>query len=78
GNQFAWSLKGYSDREFAKVDYNKKAELTMVLKKLQKKGYAVAEVGDSVNYSVPGSKTRRGRGGKGVVQTLDTDCNQAD
>ncbi|SCA96876.1 Uncharacterized protein BWINRA5_00193 [Bacillus mycoides] len=26
GNQFAWSLKGYSDREFAKVDYNKKAE----------------------------------------------------
>ncbi|OSX98346.1 Chitinase [Bacillus mycoides] len=32
GNQFAWSLKGYSDREFAKVDYNKKAELTMALK----------------------------------------------
>ncbi|WP_033734708.1 putative mucin/carbohydrate-binding domain-containing protein, partial [Bacillus mycoides] len=26
GNQFSWSLKGYSDREFAKVDYNKKAE----------------------------------------------------
>ncbi|MGY1465252.1 DUF3472 domain-containing protein (plasmid) [Bacillus toyonensis] len=26
GNQFAWSLKGYSDREIAKVDYNKTAE----------------------------------------------------
>ncbi|HFJ9441337.1 MULTISPECIES: putative mucin/carbohydrate-binding domain-containing protein [Bacillus] len=26
GNQFAWSLKGYSDREIAKVDYNKAAE----------------------------------------------------
>ena len=26
GNQFTWSLKGYSDREIAKVDYNKTAE----------------------------------------------------
>ncbi|PRT22677.1 putative mucin/carbohydrate-binding domain-containing protein, partial [Bacillus thuringiensis] len=26
GNQFTWSLKGYSDREIAKVDYNKAAE----------------------------------------------------
>ncbi|MBH0345733.1 chitin-binding protein [Bacillus thuringiensis serovar muju] len=26
GKQFAWSLKGYSDREIAKVDYNKAAE----------------------------------------------------
>ncbi|TKI89784.1 chitin-binding protein, partial [Bacillus cereus] len=26
GNQFAWSLKGYSDREIVKVDYNKTAE----------------------------------------------------
>ncbi|MFK4380016.1 hypothetical protein ABH948_005465 [Bacillus sp. RC218] len=48
------------------------------IKEATKKGYAVAEVGDSVNYSVPGSKTRRGRGGKGVAQTLDTSCNQAD
>ncbi|PGL44042.1 hypothetical protein CN914_30565, partial [Bacillus thuringiensis] len=26
GNKFAWSLKGYSDREFAKVDYDKTVE----------------------------------------------------
>ncbi|NRS82741.1 hypothetical protein HP573_28990, partial [Bacillus cereus] len=26
GNQFTWSLKGYSDREIAKVDYNKTTE----------------------------------------------------
>ncbi|MEH7670953.1 putative mucin/carbohydrate-binding domain-containing protein [Bacillus sp. JJ689] len=26
GNQFAWSLKGYSDREIAKVNYDKTAE----------------------------------------------------
>ena len=41
------------------------------------KGYEVAEEGDSINYSVPTSKTRRGRVGKGMAQTLDTACNQA-
>lgn len=40
-------------------------------------GYAVAEVGDSINFSVPNSKTRRGRVGHGVAQTLDTASNQA-
>ena len=39
------------------------------------KGYAEAYEGDSINLSVPGSKTRRGR--VGVAQTLDTSCNQA-
>lgn len=42
-----------------------------------KKGYEVANEGDSINYSVPNSKTRRGRVGKGVAQTLDTASNQA-
>jgi len=42
-----------------------------------KKGYEEAEDGDSINFSVPNSKTRRGRVGKGVAQTLDTACNQA-
>jgi DNA (cytosine-5)-methyltransferase 1 len=41
------------------------------------KGYEEASIGDSINYSVPTSKTRRGRVGKGVAQTLDTQCNQA-
>ena len=41
-----------------------------------KKGYAVAEEGDSINLSVPDSKTRRGRIGKGVAQTLDTGMQQ--
>jgi len=40
-------------------------------------GYEEATVGDSINLSVPTSKTRRGRVGKGVAQTLDTHCNQA-
>src|SRR5699024_11246985 len=33
-----------------------------------KKGYDVARPGDSVNYSLPNSKTRRGRVGKGVAK----------
>jgi DNA (cytosine-5)-methyltransferase 1 len=42
-----------------------------------KKGYEIATEGDSINLSVPTSKTRRGRVGKGQAQTLDTHCNQA-
>jgi len=42
-----------------------------------KQGYEEARLGDSINLSVPNSKTRRGRVGKGVAQTLDTQCNQA-
>lgn len=41
------------------------------------KGYEEATDGDSINFSVPNSQTRRGRVGKGVAQTLDTACNQA-
>ena len=41
------------------------------------KGYEEATIGDSINFSVPNSETRRGRVGKGVAQTLDTGCNQA-
>lgn len=42
-----------------------------------KKGYDIAkEKEDSINLSIPTSKTRRGRIGKGLSQTLDTSCNQ--
>lgn len=41
------------------------------------KGYEIATKGDSINYTFPNSKTRKGRVGKGVAQTLDTTCNQA-
>jgi DNA (cytosine-5)-methyltransferase 1 len=40
------------------------------------KGYEEAREGDSINFSVPSSKTRRGRVGKNISQTLDTKCNQ--
>jgi len=41
-----------------------------------KKGYAIAHEGDSINLSVPNSKTRRGRVGKNIAQTLDTGMQQ--
>lgn len=47
------------------------------VKSATKKGYEEAKEGDSINFSVPNSETRRGRVGKGVAQTLDTQCNQA-
>ena len=40
------------------------------------KGYEEATEGDSINLSQPGSKTRRGRVGKGKANTLDTSCSQ--
>lgn len=47
------------------------------VKSATSKGYEEATEGDSINFSVPNSKTRRGRVGKQVAQTLDTACNQA-
>ena len=41
------------------------------------KGFELAQSGDSINFSVPAYKTRRGRVGKGIANTLDTACNQA-
>jgi DNA (cytosine-5)-methyltransferase 1 len=48
----------------------------ITVKEATKQGYAVAEEGDSINLAFPDSKTRRGRVGKGVAQTLDKSCNQ--
>lgn len=42
----------------------------VVVREATKQGYAIAEQGDSVNYTYPTSKTRRGRVGKQVAQTL--------
>ena len=39
-------------------------------------GFEIATEGDSINFSQMNSKTRRGRVGDQVAQTLDTACNQ--
>jgi len=47
------------------------------VKEATKLGYKVAEEGDSINIEHPNSKTRRGRVGKQVAQTLTTSPQQA-
>ena len=42
----------------------------IAIREATKQGYAIAEQGDSVNVTYPDSKTRRGRVGKQVAQTL--------
>jgi len=46
------------------------------IREATKKGYALAEEGDTINLSQPKSNTRRGRVGKQVAQTLDTKMQQ--
>lgn len=55
---------------------NKGDGLKIAVKEATKKGYSIAEEGDSINLDIPNSKTRRGRVGKEVAQTLTCSCNQ--
>ena len=51
-------------------------EPVICVKEATKKGYAEVFEGDSINLEQPNSKTRRGRVGKKVAQSLTTSCNQ--
>lgn len=42
-----------------------------------KKGYLIAEEGDSINIARAKCNTRRGRVAKGIINTLDTECSYA-
>ncbi|RDV27761.1 DNA (cytosine-5-)-methyltransferase [Lysinibacillus capsici] len=49
----------------------------IVIREATNKGYAVAAEGDAVNIQFPNSKTRRGRVGKQMANTLEANgCNQ--
>ena len=48
----------------------------VLVREATKQGYAVAGVGDSINFSHPNSKTRRGRVGKNIANTLLTSDEQ--
>lgn len=51
--------------------------IAVEVREATKQGYAERRVGiDSVNFTMPNSKTRRGRVGKEIANTLDTSCNQ--
>src|SRR5699024_2597571 len=49
----------------------------IAIREATKKGYTVAEPGDSVNISFPDSETRRGRVGKQIANTLLTGEEQS-
>lgn len=54
---------------------NLKQQLGIAIRNATKGGYAIATNGDSVNLAYPNSKTRRGRVGKKVSQTLQCTDN---
>lgn len=59
------------------IESEQHAQKGLKIKEATKKGYAVAEPGDSVNISFPDSETRRGRVGKQTANTLLTGEEQA-
>ena len=54
-----------------------KTDCDIRIREATKKGWVKAYPGDSINLEQPNSKTRRGRVGHEVAQTLTTSCNQA-
>lgn len=48
----------------------------VLVREATKQGYAIAIGGDSINLEQPNSKTRRGRVGRQIANTLTTSCNQ--
>lgn len=62
--------KAITTKEGSRMDDN-----FIEVKEATKQGYVEAYPGDSVNLAYPDSKTRRGRVGKGVSQTLTTSDN---
>lgn len=44
----------------------------IAVREATKKGFAIAKVGDTINFSQPNSKTRRGRVGHGIANTMTT------
>lgn len=80
-------LKDYLEGEVAEQYYLSKSQLDTLIsnsngdafikiKEATKQGYAIATEGDSINLEQPSSKTRRGRVGEGMANTLTTSCNQ--
>lgn len=59
------------------IESEQYAQKGLKIKEATKKGYAIAKPGDSVNVAYPDSKTRRGRVGKQMANTLLTNEEQA-
>lgn len=78
GNNFKTTLHDPEEDVMSVLKVGGKGRHDLIkIKSATSTGYETAEEGDSINLSQINSKTRRGRVGKGVAQTLDTSCNQA-
>lgn len=56
---------------------NPKVAIPIEVREATKQGYAECRAGiDTVNFAMPNSKTRRGKVGKEIANTLDTSCKQ--
>ena len=73
GQYLFGSISGISENEKELLSFENNE---IRVKQATKKGYDVVNFGDSINFSLPKSKTRRGRVGKQKSNTLDTQCNQ--
>lgn len=63
--------------EFANANNKMYEEPYILIKENTKKGYTKAEIGDSINYTFPNCKTKRGRVGKQIAHTILTASNMA-
>lgn len=80
--EIARLLTTYQDKRAGTTNYISEDlpnnfDLSILVKNATKKGYQEAFEGDSVNLAYPESKTRRGRVGKQVAQTLQCNDNMA-
>ena len=67
----------YDSEGIAPTLTKESADERIMIKTNNRKGYEIAEPGDTINYQNLPSKTRRGRVGKGIAQTLDSGGEQA-
>lgn len=66
-----------SDKELAELQvFPDETYEGIAIRNATKLGYVIGEVGDSINIAFPTSKTRRGRLGKKIANTLETSVNQ--
>jgi DNA (cytosine-5)-methyltransferase 1 len=76
GNGFREMQSGIAPTLPARAREDGSGQPVIYVPEATKKGYAEASVGDSINLSQPNSKTRRGRVGKGIANTIDTGMHQ--
>lgn len=76
GNGFREMKSGLAPTIPARARNDGSGQPVIKVREATVKGYAEATVGDSINLSQPNSKTRRGRVGKGIANTLDTGMHQ--